>query len=1361
MVVFGGVDGSTYRNDAWALSLSGSPAWSALAPAGTLPSARYWHTAIYDPVRDRMVVFGGLASSSLRNDVWALSLAGSPAWSALAPAGSLPHARYRHTATYDPVRDRMVVFGGDGGNGYRDDVWALGWSLGVPFLTPTLASPTAGASIEASAHFSWTALAGAASYMVALAPTSALGSPIWTSLTTETQADWTPGPEMIPGQTYFWSVRALFTQGWGPYAPARTLSRTTPTASLGTPILFAPAQGNEVQLPDDFSWSSVPGAQSYEIQAATSSSFSSILWQRQMGTSMTQAPESSGPTPGQTYFWRVRALGPGGEGPWSVVGSFLRVSASAVPDAPALLSPADGSPEPGPAIAFSWTAVSRATSYSLAVSKSPLFIPTPGQTSIVNNITGTSRALFINLPAGRLYWKVAGHNAAGTGAASSLRSFQYNRAVLPLASCTILTPADGSQVEQGGALLASALVAGAYSGSVTLEWLLESASFRTSVVTMGGTGFETEVVEVPTATLGSHTLELRVSGPMTVQSAPVTISVVSRSYGPAARISLSADRRRLASGESTNLQCRVLDAAGRLVESDNGRILTFTLVGGGSLGQASLATSGGVATTSYTASLVGGQASVTAVSDVVTGSSVTLVTEAMELERLKAEAREYLDRLEHLTWDSFNGSFALSRSLNVTKPGANARSLVDNASPGDEQRLRRLNMFLRVLDRSWYYNPDADHAGPGESGGNILGAQTLFDDAARSIGTLYLALIQTISQMRFAASPGSEVDKQLANMGKLFVTDMLEIVKQLLDLVPDREIRRQLLDLWRDLQVAVSQWVQTNNGLSMAAMLEYPARAFLADAGATRGFVDRAQPYLDHVVSYLSAPQWTGGNDSPAAATTEQALVELREKTSHYHAEFMGPFERFGIVSFLSTLQAQIGSFILTPGASELNTVSSTLNRAIAAAIVWAAGIDCQTTALRISGPGLLGTTADAVLGNYGASTSASAVEFDLALDSSEQRTSGVSQTLLRSSRGLKTMLADQADALVTYESSLSELEDALAARDTARVRVAAAAVAERGNDLPEKWSRLSGAWISTSASARTTYPRFPAVADSMTSGLLSVLRTGSDALLRADWWLAEPSDAAMALLAEQEVRLCAELSRTYQDQLSSFLLDLLNDPSEPYLHVDAPESPTRMALGQTGRVQVAVRNVGAATAHDVVVTLIADTTQLAILGPATTRDSLAAGDSLQCSWDIRMLAPAAAAESVTVFVAAISATGSDGFGSTRPVLVWNAPAGSVSTPNNTPPAVTALRAVTPNPSAGQHVFEIRVASRDRVYALDLFNVLGQCVWHRALNGFAPGTYYLRWDGRMAGGAVAPPGVYFASLIADRGQQTRRFIRLR
>ncbi|MGH3055008.1 MAG: Kelch repeat-containing protein, partial [Gaiellaceae bacterium] len=130
-------------NDLWALSLSGSPDWTQLAPSGTPPSQRYAHTAIYDPVRDRMVVFGGYDNTvGLVNDVWSLSLAGSPAWAQLAPSGTPPVAREWHSAIYDPVRDRMLVFGGTDGLNLLGDVWSLAlaggtaWSQVVPTGSP-------------------------------------------------------------------------------------------------------------------------------------------------------------------------------------------------------------------------------------------------------------------------------------------------------------------------------------------------------------------------------------------------------------------------------------------------------------------------------------------------------------------------------------------------------------------------------------------------------------------------------------------------------------------------------------------------------------------------------------------------------------------------------------------------------------------------------------------------------------------------------------------------------------------------------------------------------------------------------------------------------------------------------------------------------------------------------------------------------------------------------------------------------------------------------------------------------------------------------------------------------------------------
>jgi hypothetical protein len=124
MVVFGGWRSGTNFNDVWELSLAGTPVWTELTPSGTPPSVRRFHSAIYDPVRDRMVVFGGYTGDGYLNDVWALSLAGTPAWTELTPSGTPPHTRYRQSAIYDPLRDRMVVFGGYR-SAFLNEVWAL------------------------------------------------------------------------------------------------------------------------------------------------------------------------------------------------------------------------------------------------------------------------------------------------------------------------------------------------------------------------------------------------------------------------------------------------------------------------------------------------------------------------------------------------------------------------------------------------------------------------------------------------------------------------------------------------------------------------------------------------------------------------------------------------------------------------------------------------------------------------------------------------------------------------------------------------------------------------------------------------------------------------------------------------------------------------------------------------------------------------------------------------------------------------------------------------------------------------------------------------------------------------------------
>jgi len=146
LIIFGGRDEFGWFGDVWALNLTGPPVWTELTPAGTPPSARFGHEAIYDPVRDRMLVFLGY-DGQFQNDLWELSLAGTPTWTQLSPAGTPPSLRDYTASIYDPVGDRVVLFGGNEFTPPNNifpvnDTWTLSLS-GTPTWAPlpTVGSP--------------------------------------------------------------------------------------------------------------------------------------------------------------------------------------------------------------------------------------------------------------------------------------------------------------------------------------------------------------------------------------------------------------------------------------------------------------------------------------------------------------------------------------------------------------------------------------------------------------------------------------------------------------------------------------------------------------------------------------------------------------------------------------------------------------------------------------------------------------------------------------------------------------------------------------------------------------------------------------------------------------------------------------------------------------------------------------------------------------------------------------------------------------------------------------------------------------------------------------------------------------------
>ncbi|MBI3968304.1 MAG: fibronectin type III domain-containing protein [Chloroflexi bacterium] len=120
LLVFGGWDESSARNDLWQYTDAGG--WQLLVANGTLgaPRPRSMHAATWDAQHNRLLVFSGSVqgdgdqqSLNFRlNDLWQYTSAGG--WQELSPNGALgaPIGRHNHTITWDAESGRLLLFGG-------------------------------------------------------------------------------------------------------------------------------------------------------------------------------------------------------------------------------------------------------------------------------------------------------------------------------------------------------------------------------------------------------------------------------------------------------------------------------------------------------------------------------------------------------------------------------------------------------------------------------------------------------------------------------------------------------------------------------------------------------------------------------------------------------------------------------------------------------------------------------------------------------------------------------------------------------------------------------------------------------------------------------------------------------------------------------------------------------------------------------------------------------------------------------------------------------------------------------------------------------------------------------------------------
>ncbi len=114
MIVVGGTPDGTFVN-ATGDTYAYDPATNRWSQRDSLPAnqARGGHTAVYDTQNDRVLIFGGIKDGNAMTSVYSYSWS-SDSWTW---RGNGPVDRFFHAASWDPVNNKMYVFGGQASNG--------------------------------------------------------------------------------------------------------------------------------------------------------------------------------------------------------------------------------------------------------------------------------------------------------------------------------------------------------------------------------------------------------------------------------------------------------------------------------------------------------------------------------------------------------------------------------------------------------------------------------------------------------------------------------------------------------------------------------------------------------------------------------------------------------------------------------------------------------------------------------------------------------------------------------------------------------------------------------------------------------------------------------------------------------------------------------------------------------------------------------------------------------------------------------------------------------------------------------------------------------------------------------------------
>ncbi len=283
---------------------------------------------------------------------------------------------------------------------------------------PTLQLPANGAaSLSLTPQLTWTAFPGAVTYRVQVGTDSTFATGLVVNDSTGVDSTRTLSG-LAYATKYFWRVAARNASG-ATSAYTRPWSFTTIVAPPPTPALVAPATNTiNAALTLTLKWRKSTGAAAYHLQAGTDSLFAGGFVVND-STLTDTSRVLSGLVNEVRYFWRARALGPGGSSAFSSPWAFTTIVAA--PGIPTLVSPPNAAIDVPLSTQLAWHPVPKAAQYRVTLGTDSTFAS--GVVLNDSTVTDSTRSV-TGLTAGTVYfWKVTAKNIGGTSAPSAETKF--------------------------------------------------------------------------------------------------------------------------------------------------------------------------------------------------------------------------------------------------------------------------------------------------------------------------------------------------------------------------------------------------------------------------------------------------------------------------------------------------------------------------------------------------------------------------------------------------------------------------------------------------------------------------------------------------------------------------------------------------------------------------------------------------------------------------------------------------------------------------------------------------------------------------------------------------------------------------